>query len=322
MTTIHDLARACGVSIATVSRAFSPNARISQETKQMILERAQELHYVPNTIAKSLQAKQTYTIGLIIPEISNSFYSSVVQQMEYKYRENGYRFIIGFYQHGVSTEADIIADMAGYRTDALIFSPRDRSSEETLKVHFSGKNVLQLFTSYYQEYDSLTMDDIMGTEEATEYLIAAGHKRILYYGHHDRTNGYLNAMRKHHLDTTDLCYMAEKQSVEKAMECIQKTNPTAILSIAKYSEDIIAALRKLSLNFPDDISLMVYDDIDWTKMLDISAVAHPLEEIAATSLEMILHRLKEKNASPIHRTMRAHLVHRNSVKNIISLLNA
>lgn len=319
MTTIHDLARACGVSIATVSRAFSPNGRISKKTKEMILERAQELHYVPNTIAKSLQARQTYTIGLIIPEISNSFYSSVIQQMEYKYRENGYRFIIGFYQQGVSTEADIIADMASYRTDALIFSPRSRSSEETLRVHFSGKNVLQLFTSHYKEYDSLTMDDIIGTEEATEYLIAAGHKRILYYGHHDRTNGYLNAMKNHDLDITNLCHIAETPSVEKAMECIQKTNPTAILAIAKYSEDIIAALRKLSLNFPDDISLMVYDDIEWTKMLDISAVAHPLEEIATTSLEMILHRLKEKNASPIHRTMRAHIIQRNSVKNITTL---
>ena len=316
MTTIHDLARACGVSIATVSRAFAQNGRINEKTKQMILKRAQELHYIPNTIAKSLQTKQTYTIGLIIPEISNSFYSSVVQKMESKYRENGYRFIIGFYQKGVSTEADIIADMSSYRTDALIFSPRDRSSEETLKVYFSEQNVLQLFTSKYSEYDSLLMDDVMGTAEATEHLIAAGHKRILYYGHHDRTDGYLNAMKKHHLDTTDLCYMAEEQSVEKAIECIKRTNPTAILSIAKYSEDIISALRKLSLKFPDDISLMVYDDVEWARMLDISAVGHPLEEIATTSLDMLLHRLKEKTSAPIHRTMRAHLVHRNSVKKL------
>ena len=317
MTTIQDLADACGVSIATVSRAFSPNGKINEKTKKMILKRAQELHYIPNTVAKSLQSKQTYTIGLIIPEISNSFYSSVIQEMELKYRENGYRFIIGFYQNGHSTEADIIADMASYRTDALIFSPRSRSSEETLKAYFSGKNVLQLFTSHYKEYDSLIMDDIMGTAEATEYLIAAGHKRILYYGHHNRTDGYLNTMKKHGLDTTDLCYMAEHPSVENAIECIKKTKPTAILSIAKYSEDIISALRKLSLNFPEDISLMVYDDIEWTRMLDISAVAHPLEEIAATSFEMILHRLKEKGSAPIHRTMRAHLVHRNSVKKLI-----
>jgi DNA-binding LacI/PurR family transcriptional regulator len=126
-------------------------------------------------------------------------------------------------------------------------------------------------------------------------------------------------MKKHGFDTTDLCYMAEKQSVENAIECIRQAKPTAILSIAKYSEDIVSALKKLSLKFPDDISLMVYDDVEWARMLDISAVAHPLEEIATTSLEMILHRLKEKDASPTHRTMRAHLVHRNSVKNIIPL---
>ena len=168
------------------------------------------------------------------------------------------------------------------------------------------------------------MDDIMGTAEATEYLISYGHNRILYYGHHDRTEGYLDTMKKHGLSTDGLCLTQNGLSnVDTAIELIRRTKPTAILSIAKYSETIVAALHKMQYKIPEDISLIVYDDVEWAKMLDISAVAHPLEEIASTSLEMLLARMREESTlPPIHRTMRAHLVHRNSVKNIAPPLNS
>ena len=104
MITIQDLARECQVSIATISRAFSPTARINPETREKILKKARELHYVPNTVARSLQGRQTHAVGLIIPEISNSFYISAIQKMEAQYRENGYHFMIGFYQPGTSNE--------------------------------------------------------------------------------------------------------------------------------------------------------------------------------------------------------------------------
>lgn len=314
MTTIQDLANACGVSIATVSRAFSPNGKISEKTKKKILKRAQELHYIPNTIAKSLQTKQTYTIGLIIPEISNSFYSSVIQEMEARYRENGYRFIIGFYQKGHSTEADIIRDMSGYRTDALIFSPRDRSSEEVLRAYYSPQNVLQLFTNLYPEYDSLTMDDRAGAEDATEHLIANGHERILFYGQSNRVEGYQTAMERHGLPFEELCKTTDTPSTAHAEECIRATRPTAILSIAKLSECVMSALNRMDLKIGRDVSLIVFDDVDWAKMLEISAVAHPLKELADASLSMILNRLKEKShEAPIHRELKTHLVHRHSV---------
>ena len=314
MTTIQDLALACGVSIATVSRAFAKDGKIKPSTREAILKCAEEMHYVPNSIAKSLQQKQTNTVGLIIPEITNSFYSSVIQRLEWKYRENGYRFIIGFYQPGISTEADIISDMHSYRVDALIFSPSDRASETVLKNCFSTQNILQLFNAPYPEYDSLTIDDVRGIEMATEYLISKGHRKILYFGHPERVEGYVRTMAAHGLSPlTDR--MTDIDLTPDALQAhIRTAKPTAILTVAKYSEKMVSLLNRMGMRSPDDISLIVYDDVDWTKMLDITTVAHPLDELAEVSLQMLLPRLRgEDSTPPHHRSLLPHLKYRGSV---------
>ena len=292
MITIFDLAKECDCSIATISRAFSSNGRISDKTRSKILAKAREIGYVPNAVAQSLQNKKSKYIGIIIPEISNSFYFSVLQNMEARYRENGYRFIIGFYQNGISDERDIIESMASCRVDALIFSPFDCSSSETLKRCFPDGNVLQLFTSHYEEYPSLVMDDILGVSLAVEHLCKKGKKRILYYGDSVRVDGFTEMMDKNNLNWDGLCYTDEPISVENAERAIIACSPDSIIAIAKRSESIIAALDHLGLRYPDDLSLVVYDDVDWTKMLNITVISHPLDEIAEKSVGIILNGLE------------------------------
>ncbi len=318
MITIQDLAKSCGVSVATISRAFSPNGKINSHTKEIILQKAKELHYVPNTIARSLQSRQTRSIGIIVPEITNSFYFSVIQRMEYQYRENGYRFVIGFYQHGLSSESDIIENMASCRVDALIFSPTGRENEAAaLKRYFPQGNVLQLFRKTYDEYPSLVIDDVAGTADAVEYLISQGHSRILYYGEQSRSVGYTETMKRHGIDISDLYYPSYYLETFDAGECIKKANPTAILAIAKWSENIVSALHRMGLRIPDDISFIAYDDVEWTRMLDITTVSHPLDSIAAVSIEILLKGLSDGSGiAPVHRKINPFLVMRSSVKQI------
>lgn len=317
LTTIEDLAAACGVSIATVSRAFSPNATIKPATREKILRCAQELHYVPNSIAKSLQQKQTNTIGLIIPDIGNAFYISVLRRMDRKFRESGYRFIVGFYQSGTSTEAQIISDMYSYRVDGLIFTPRGRSSETVLKQCFSPRNVLQLFGSPYPEYDSLDIDDVYGAHAATEYLISQGHKKILYYGGGGRVEGYFRAMEERGLSAFADALTAPQISEDELRGHLLTKRPTAILTIAKRSEQMVSLLNRMGWKFPDDVSLIVYDDVEWTGMLDITTVTHPLDDLANIALEMLLARLRGNAADPpAHRRLLPLLKYRNSVKSL------
>ncbi len=317
MITIQDLAKSCGVSVATISRAFSPNGKINSHTRELILQKAKELNYVPNTIARSLQSKQTNSIGIIVPEITNSFYFSVIQRMEYQYREKGYHFVIGFYQRGLSCESDIIENMASCRVDALIFSPTDRKSETVLKRCFPQGNILQLFCKTYDEYPSLVIDDIAGTANAVEYLISQGHSKILYYGEQSRSVGYTETMKKHGIDISDLYYPSYFLEAFDAGECIKKANPTAILAIAKWSESVVSALHRMGLRIPDDVSLIAYDDVEWTRMLDITTVSHPLDSIAAVSIEILLKGLSDGSVIlPVHKQINPYLVIRDSVKQI------
>lgn len=317
MITIQDLARECQVSIATISRAFSPTARINPETREKILKKARDLHYVPNTVARSLQGRQTHAVGLIIPEISNSFYISAIQKMEAQYRENGYHFMIGFYQPGTSNEAEIIYDMHSYRVDALLFSPVDRSSETLLRQYYKPNQILQLFSRRYDEYSSLCFDDIHGAEMATEYLIHHGHTRILYFGEQDRSAGYRKVMTAHGLSTDGLLYASSRLDTYDAESCITSARPTAILAIAKWSELVVTALNRLHLRFPEDIGLLVYDDVEWARMFDITAVGHPLEEVAGRSVSILLQMLKQtERFEPIHELAMPFITERNSVPTI------
>ena len=313
MITISELANVCDVSVATVSRAFSPNGKINAGTKARIIKKASELGYAPSTIARGLQSKTSNAIGIIVPEISNQFYFNVIQNMEALYRNSGYHFIIGFYEPNVSDEAEIIEHMASCRVDALIFSPRDRASEKEIRKYFPAGNVLQMFTAPYEEYPGVVTDDIGGTRQATEYLIKCGKRRIMYYGDMVRAEGYLDVIRKNGLSTDGLFFANRSDSTEEAAELIKESHPEAIIAVARRSEKIVSALQTLNMRFPDDVSIIVYDDVEWTKMLGITAVTHPFEEISKSSVSLILNGIKS-GFKPERITVRPYLKIRNSVK--------
>ncbi len=314
MTTIRDLAKSCGVSVATVSRAFSPDGKINAATRERILKKAAELQYVPNTIARSLRSRRTGSVGILVPEITNSFYYTVIRQMGILYREKGYHLVIAFCQNDVLPERDMIEKMAACRVDALIFSPGSRESERTLHRCFPKGNVLQLFRKSYEEYPSLIIDDIGGTAEATEYLIARGHRRILYCGEPLRSPGYTGTMKRHGLPTEGLFFPDPFLTEEKAAALLTEARPTAVLAIATCSGKIISALQRLGLRVPEEISLIAYDDVEWTGMLGITTVSHPLDRIAAGSAELLLDGLDGERRLPAeHRMISPFLTVRSSV---------
>lgn len=174
-----------------------------------------------------------------------------------------------------------------------------------------------MFCKTYDEYPSLVIDDIAGTANAVEYLISKGHSKILYYGEQSRSVGYTETMKKHGIDISDLYYPSYFLEAFDAGECIKKANPTAILAIAKWSESVVSALHRMGLRIPDDVSLIAYDDVEWTRMLDITTVSHPLDSIAAVSIEILLKGLSDGSIIlPVHKQINPYLVIRDSVKQI------
>ena len=298
LTNIKEVAKECGVSVATVSRVFSGSDPVRPETRDRVLAAARRLGYSPNILARGLKKARTQTVGIIVPSIDNSFYLGILKEIESILRKHGYRMLVSFLQHGGTSEREALALMASSRVDALVFTPRDRSNADLIGALRENTGLFQLFTDAYEEIDSVTVDDAGGVYEAVRLLLENGHRRILYVGGDPRVAGYYRAFSEAGLTPDEeLISLDWSVSEEDLRRMITERQPTAVLSIAGLSEKVWSAIRELSVTVPEQLSMIVYDDSVWARMLGITAVAHPLFVIAGKLCEQIFFRL-EGGAEP------------------------
>jgi len=165
MSTIKEIANHLGIAHSTVSRAFDPASRIGPVTRKRILDYASEIEYKPNAIAQSLKNKRTKTIGLILSDIENVFFTEMLKYIEISLKSYGYRLLISFVQTDITTERDCLELMESSRVDALIMTPLGRQNEEYVKKLMKQCYVIQLFNSNYDDIDSLTIDDVDGVRQ-------------------------------------------------------------------------------------------------------------------------------------------------------------
>lgn len=323
IVTLKDVAKACGVSVSTVSRAFDKNSRISQPVRQKILSCASELGYTPNLIARSLKNNRSMTIALIIPSIENRFYIDVLQHLELTLHQYGYRLIVAFVQEGVSTERDCLEMTASAHVDGIILLPQDLTNKEYLDTLTKQLKVIQLFSAPYLQIDSVVMDDEKGTEMGTNYLLQRGHKRILYVGGEERIAGLWKAIDNAHISHDQVMALPWTVTIDQICNAIQKFHPTAVFAIASTSETAWSAIQQLELTIPEDISLIAYDDTKWISLAGLTAIAHDLKEIATVLIAQMMHRLNGNDSSPVeHLVLDPFLIERKSVRVFKALPNS
>lgn len=316
MTNIMDVARTCGVSIATVSRAFNKDSVIKAETRKKILETAEAMGYTPNMVARGLKRSKSQTVGIIIPSIDNYFYIDALKYIEIELQKRGYRLIVSFIFHGVTEERDALEAMSSARLEALIIFPRTRINAEYIKKLSMQSKIIQLFTAPYDEYDSLVIDDVYGIEIATRYLLDRGHRKILYIGGDSRVQGYKNVFAERGLKFDPALISLEWLLDErKITEIIKSTEPTAVIAVARQAEAVWCALNHMKTAIPDDISFIANDDVNWVKMFGITSVSHPLEEIASRLTERLFFIINHES-EPQKITIRPFITERTSVKSI------
>lgn len=320
---IKDMAEACGVSTATISRAFKEGTEINEETRQAILKKAQQMGYSPNPTAKSLRMKQSSNIGLILPESPNRLYWSLIKKLDISLQKHGLKLLIRFTQSDdPDAEKEALLSMYQANVEAVAILPRkDGSSKKILELYKDFLHPIQIFHSVYPEYDSIRIDDNKGIYDAVNYLLQNNHRRILFLGKPSRLNEYQAALSQLKLPyNPDLAnpsfYNAEPEEI---YQIIQQQQPTAILAIGTPAEKALWTLLKHNIQFPQDISFLVYDDVSWVSNFDITAIAHPMDEIVDKLTQIILKRFSdqiEPTATPEHVVFSPELVIRSSVKKL------
>lgn len=330
--TIKDVAKAAGVSYATVSRAFSGSPEIGEETRKKVLEISKAMGYLPNTIARSMVVKQTNTIGIIVPSIENDYMSEIISNAELRLKEFGYNIIVCNSLYDPEIEKEAIMLLKGRQVDGFLIIPCTSDNYdslspilENLPTVFIGENIKSHPASF------ISTNNYEGTRMGTDYLYSLGHRRIIYLGarnnsttHRKRLDGYLSACKDLgiepcHIDSSfkrssqQVGYLLAKHLFEKQLTC------TAIFCAAdSLAIGVMQAADEEGIKIPEDLSLIGFDNLPFTSLprIDLTTIDQSQGEIADVAVDMLLDQIKNGNTGYIQRILKPTLVERSSCKMI------
>ena len=287
--TIKEIAKRLNISVSTVSRALHEHPSIGLRTKMRVQQLAKELNYEPNQTAIFFQKRKTFTIGVVLPDLSEAFFSSATSGIEEVAYENDYTVLLAQSHDDEEKEKRILETMKKHRVDGIIIS--------------IGKNV-----SNYDHYENLSKYDIpivffdripklpninyvasdmqTGTKEAVDFLLKKGHRIIgmingpeSLLASQERLQGYINAMKKHRLKfdpslivSSNLTSQSTEQAIKELLSL--KRKPTAIVTFNDYvALDAIKYAKKINLEINKDLSFVSYANLPIIHYLESSPLA-------------------------------------------------
>lgn len=327
--TIRDVAAAAGVSPATVSRVLNGTSYASDSAKQRVLSAIGELGYSPSVLASSLSKKRSPIIGVIIPDICNSFFSQIILAASKAAEEQDYRLILCNTNDQLRQEANALNDMMSYRASGIIITPMSEAAENNGRllrdVQASGIPIVFVDREMKNvACDGVFIDNTRSSCEATRLLIAQGHRKIaIIAGPQDtipgreRMQGYLRAMREaglvprpQHIVIGDF---RDQSSFQATLRLLSgEDRPTAIFSCNNLmTVGCLRALRSLGLSVPEDLALVGFDDVEMLDILGfpLTVVSRATSEMGAIAMRLLLERIKAPGAdAPFQRVvLQSHL---------------
>ncbi|HBT16531.1 MAG TPA: LacI family transcriptional regulator [Firmicutes bacterium] len=331
--TMKDIAKIAGVSVNTVSRALNDRPEINEETKRSIKKIAQELNYVPNTIAATLASKKSKSIGLVIPDICDPFFAMQARGVEDAARKHGYSVIIINTDEIPKNELNAITTLYGIRVAGVILTSVSFGMEHIEEMK-SRQLPFVLLNRYLRQFDAdyVINDHQKGSYMATKHLLALGHKRIgIILGPEritsvqDRLTGYLQAMDEAGIKLSkEYAIHGENlkpETGELLTEELMRKNPrpTAIFAYCdSLAIGACAGIRKVGYTIPRDVALVGYDDIPYAQYFEIplTTVAQPAYNMGKAACKIILEKIKlggdEKDLESQHIVFEPELVIRKS----------
>ncbi len=297
MATSKDVAALAGVSPTTVSRVFRGDTNVKAETVEIVLKAAEKLNYVPNYFASVLKQQKSKIVVVIISDINNPFFMIVANKIGEYIKTQGYNFLISYDNENVDVLIENLKLFISFQVGCIIFCPVDsQPASPTIKRIIRGhkeSHFLQLYSSKYNGVDSITYDDEYGMYIGMKYLLENNHRRILVVSGSDRNRfkGCKKAYKEFGIDEPKIPLNAfSDDSLATDLDrVITKTKPTAIFGVGNSAGSIVyEVLKNKSLKIYDDISFLMYDDLDWVKILDISAIAHPITAVAVSAAELAI----------------------------------
>lgn len=327
MVTSKDVALKANVSIATVSRVYKSPELVKPATRELVLKTAKELNYYPNIFARNLKEQRSNSIGIAAGDFTNPFFFQVFEQLNLHVDKTNYQMLVfPPLNSSLSDNNKTVNFLYSNQIDAFLFSPSFYNEQDHQLLSSVNQYCLQLYSDFYPDIDAVTIDDRFGTYLAVKHLLEQNHRKILLInaGVSDeacRMEGMLQAYHEFHLkpDLNFFQYLPHDIDQRSYIrQLIQTLKPSAIIShTERYTIYTLSALMDLNLTWPDDISLITYDDHPWAVVMGVTAISQPISLVADTIASTVLHALSDsKNRSVQKIKIKPDLIIRNSTKSV------
>ncbi len=310
--TIRDVARVANVHPGTVSRALNPETRglVNSETAERVLRVAEELDYRPNPIARGLKTNRSYTIGVLIPDITNPLFPPILRGIEDRLDDAGYTALIVNTDNDADRERTHLEAMQTRQVDGFI-SATARLDREVLAEVASRGTPLVLVNRSFEDgsVPAVAVNDRQGIQLAVEHIAGLGHERI---GHiagpqntstgHRRYLGFVEAMAGAGLPAPEdhIKYSSWFSEEEGRRVCSELLDAARDLTAIVAANDLLAigcydALEAHGLRCPEDVSIVGFNDMPLVDHLrpPLTTVRVPQREIGNVAAELLLERLSE-----------------------------
>lgn len=327
MPSIKDVADAAGVSTATVSRVLSDKPHVRPEIRERVLATVEELNYRPNRVARSLRVQKSNIIGLIVSDIQNPFFTSVVRAVEDTAYGNELTVFLCNSDEDPDKEAIYLDLMQDENVAGVILSPTRQTSDtfaDTVKLDIPVVVIDRRVGN--AEVDSVIIDNVDSAHRIVKHLLEDGRRRLGgMFGlgsttGRERREGFVRALKEYGLkplpDAVHFVNAREKEGYEMTMQLLDLPQPPDAIftSNALLSAGTFRALRERNVAIPDEVAFASFDETTWTSLVEpgITVIEQPTYEIGKTATELLLKRLDNPSRPTREVTLRGKLIIRQS----------
>lgn len=334
--TLKQLASKLGLSVSTVSRALTDSYEINVETKKRVKALAEELNYQPNPFAAFLRKHISKTIALIIPEISNNFFSLVIKGVETVCQEKDYYVLIYETHEDYKKEVRITNHLIGGRVDGVLISVNSENDNSDHLKELVDRNVkMVMFDRVIENFNASKVysDDYKSSYDGVSHLVNRGCKRILFLKAgdklstmHQRERAYYDVLEKNNLPLDKSLVKSFVPSTEIDLEDLTKfileKKPDAIFcSVERLAIACYDICNNIGLSIPNDIKVITFSCLNVARLLNpsLSTISQPAFEIGKTAARLLLDEIEGKKPEEgfVNLSLPSTIIKRDSTKRIL-----
>ncbi|MBG9812066.1 LacI family transcriptional regulator [Bacillus endophyticus] len=308
MPTIKDVAQLSGISKTTVSRVINNKGYVSEEKKALVLKAMEELEYYPNLAARRLRGQLTTTIGVIVPKITNPFFSYLVDAIEEAAYEKGYQVLIFQSNEDPKKELTFLNLLKTKQVDGVIMTSVEN---DWTKVKSFIKHGPIVFCNVYIEKSTVPtvrLNQYQGTYDGIKHLIERGHRKIAYCTGgffkkegkgKERNQGYQKALEEAGISINLNWIFVNQHSIEDGKQVLRKIlemeeKPTAVFTGSdEVASGMVAEASVHGIRIPDDLAIMGFDDQPIARVVSpkLTTIKQPVDRLGEKAVEIIIDEL-------------------------------